>query len=697
MTGDFYVNFRGENMRVPIKWLKQYVDFEWQPEQLAHNLTMAGIAVEGLEKIDSDIVLDLDLTPNRGDCLGLINLAREVAALTGSEIRIPKINLRESDKNISDYIAVEIAAPDLCRRYAARIIRNCTVKPSPAWLQEVLLSAGIRPINNIVDVTNYVMLETNQPLHAFDYDLLGKGKRVLVRKAAAGERIVTLDGIERKLDEEMLLITDGSRGIALAGIMGGENTEINENTSCVLLESANFLATNIRQTSRKLGLRSDSSVRFEKGVDVNGVIYAINRAAQLIQQLAGGEIFKGVCDVYPEIQVPVQVILRPDRVNYLLGTDLSPEEIKNYLRNLKFDVKEKGEQFIVDIPSYRPDITIEADLIEEVARLYGYDKIPASLPCIDITPAGLNSYQKLRDEVKSIMAQNLFEVINYSFINPKFFDMLLLPQNSDLRRTVKLSNPLSEEQSVMRTTLLPGLLENISRNLARRNLDLAFYEMGAVFYPVDEGLPSEKLHIGAAITGNTKVNWLKKTVEMDFFYLKGILEYLLAKLGMRDCEFVQVSRPSFHPGRTAAVIYKGEEIGVIGEMHPLVLQNFDIKQRTCMFELDLGKIFKLCGRKTMMEEIAKFPAVERDIAVLLAEDVDASDAVRVIRETEGELLREVVVFDVYKGEQVAEGYKSIAFKLTLQSSEKTLTEDEINRIIQDVLDNLKKELQAELR
>jgi len=684
-------------MRVPLKWLKNYVDFSWQPEELAHNLTMAGIAVEGVEKMDSDIVMELDLTPNRGDCLGLINLAREVAALTGSEIRLPNINLKENNEYIEDYISVEIATPDLCRRYAARVVKNCAIGPSPAWLQEALLNSGIRPINNVVDVTNYVMLETNQPLHAFDYGLLGEEKRILVRRAVKGEKLVTLDEIERELDEDMLLITDGRRGIALAGIMGGHNTEINESTSCVLLESANFLAANIRRTSRRLGLRSDSSARFEKGVDINGVIYAVNRAAQLIQELAGGEVVKGVCDIYPEPQRPVQVALRPARVNYLLGTSLPPEEVKSYLEKLKFDVKEDGEKFVVDVPSYRPDITIEADLIEEVARLYGYDRIPANFPCSEITPAGLNLYQKFRNEVKNIMAQNMFEVINYSFINPDLFDMLMLPENSSLRKTVKLANPLSEEQSVMRTTLLPGLLENVSRNLARKNLDLAFFEMGAVFHPLTEGLPLEKLHLGAAITGSTKVNWLKKMVDMDFFYLKGILEYLLEKLGMKDCEFIQTLRPSFHPGRTALVVCRGEEIGIIGEIHSSVLQNFDVKQRTCMFELDLEKIFKLCGRKTMMEEIAKFPVVERDIAVLLAEDVKASDAVSVIREAEKEMLRDVVVFDVYKGEQVPEGYKSMAFKLMLQSSEKTLTEDEIDKIIRGILDNLNVKLQAKLR
>lgn len=684
-------------MGVSINWLKNYVDIDWEAELLAHRLTMAGVAIEGVEEDGKDSILELDLTPNRGDCLGMINLAREVSALNGNEIRIPETIIQENHEDINDYISIDISAPDLCPRYAARLIKNVKIESSPEWLQEALIKSGVRPINNIVDVTNYVMLETNQPLHAFDYDLLGKEKKIVVRTARDKEKFTTLDEIERILDEEMLMITDGEQAIALAGVMGGLNTEINDKSTNILLESASFLASNVRKTSRKLGLRSDASVRFEKGADVDGVIYAVNRASSLIQELGGGEVVSGICDVYPEPQRPKRVQLRPSRVNYLLGTKLSSAEIKKYLEQLKFNIEEEDGNFLLDIPGYRPDIQIEADLIEEVARLYGYDNIPAALPYGDTSRGGLDSYQKFRNLLNNNMARTLNEVINYSFVNPQFFDMLLLPEDSQMRNVVKVANPLSIEQSVMRTMLLPGLLENISRNLARKNQHLAFFEIGSVFYPREEGLPEEKLKLGAAVCGSSEENWLKKKVDMDFFYLKGILEKMFKELGIQDCKFQAGQNTAFHPGRTALLLCDEIEIGILGEIHPLVLQNFDIKERTCAFELDVELLFKLAGTRKMKEEIAKFPSVERDIAILLEENIMSAQALTVIEETETDLLRDVVVFDIYSGKQVPKGYKSIAFRLTLQSRERTLTENDVNTVVQEILERLEKRLGASLR
>ncbi|MEN6349854.1 MAG: phenylalanine--tRNA ligase subunit beta [Syntrophomonas sp.] len=684
-------------MGVSINWLKKYVDFDWSPEELAHRLTMAGIAIEGVEEQEKDTVMELDLTPNRGDCLGLINLAREVAALNGTEIKIPAIKIEESNEDINDYIKVDISAPEFGRRYAARLVKNVKIKESPAWMQESLLSAGIRPINNVVDITNYVMLESNQPLHAFDYNLLGDEKRILVRRAHKEEKFTTLDGVERELDENMLVITDGERPVALAGIMGGENTEIRDDTTDVLLESANFLGSNIRKTSRKLALRSDSSARFEKGADIEGVIYAVNRAAQLIQELAGGEVAKGIYDVYPEPQQPLTVALRPERVNFLLGTEIAAVDIEKYIQGLKFKYEWTEGKFLVEVPSYRPDISMEVDLIEEVARLYGYDNIEACLPSGDTTQGGLDSYQSFRDKVKNLMARNLYEVINYSFINPVVFDHLLLPQDSVLREVVRIANPLSEEQSVMRTLLLPGLLENISRNLARRNQNLAFFEMGSVFYPAGEGLPQEKIKLGAIVAGKTESNWLKNQTEMDFYFLKGILEDLLNRLGINDCIFEKVQPPSFHPGRTARIMCRKKEIGVIGELHPLVLHNFDIKGRSCAFELDVENMFELVENKKLMESISRYPAVERDIAVLVEEEISSSEVLKTIKEAENELIRDLNVFDIYSGEQVPEGYKSMAFKISFQSAEKTLTDNEINQCLDKILNNLQAKLKAVLR
>lgn len=684
-------------MGVSIKWLKEYVDFDWQPEDLAHNLTMAGVAVEGIENTDNDTIMELDLTPNRGDCLGLINLAREVAALNGTDIRIPDLKIMENGENINDYITVRIDAPDLCPRYTARMIKNVTLKPSPAWMQEYLTNSGIRPIDNVVDVTNYVMLETNQPLHAFDYSLLGEDHTIVVRRAKPEEQFTTLDDVERELDRNMLVITDGSKPVALAGVMGGLNTEINDNTTTVLLESACFLGTNIRRTSNKLALRSDSSIRFEKGTDINGVIYAVNRAANLIQELAGGEVVSGICDTYPAPQVPKKILLRPERVNYLLDTSIASQEIKGFLTRLKFNVSEVKDYLMVEIPTYRPDIEMEVDLIEEVARLYGYQNIPTNLPYGPTTTGGLTPYQKFRDQVKSLMSHQLYEVINYSFINPAWLDMLLIPEDSELRNVVKIANPLSEEHSVMRTLLLPGLLATVSRNLARKNENLAMFEMGSVFYPDIQGLPGDKLKLAAIVAGSTNVNWLKNKVDMDFYYLKGIVENLLNQLGVTGYRFRAATDYGYHPGRTAFIQMGERVLGILGEIHPLVLQKFSIKPRACAFELDMEMLFEFSSRKILMEDIARYPSIERDIAIIVDLNLEVDKAISVIKGAENQLLREVVVFDIYSGEQVPQGSKSIAFKLKFQAGDRTLTEDEVNQSISVVLEALKNKLDARLR
>lgn len=683
-------------MGVSLNWLKNYIDINWSADELAHNLTMAGIAIEGSQETETDTVLELDLTPNRGDCLGMINLAREVAALNGKELKIPDVTLRENQEEINRYIRVQIEATELCRRYSARLVKNCQIKPSPAWMQEALISSGIRPINNVVDVTNYVMLETNQPLHAFDYNLLGPEKLIVVRTAREGEQITTLDGVERTLDEDMLLITDAGVPVALAGVMGGLDTEINDQTTDVLLESACFSGTCIRKTARRLALRSESSMRFEKGTDINGTIYAASRAAQLLQDLAGGEVVQGVCDAYPAEVAPLHVVLRRDRVNQVLGTGISMKEIASYLDSLKFEYQVKDNEFVVEVPTYRPDIELEEDLIEEVARLYGYDRIPDSLPAAN-NQGGLNTYQKYRRKINRVMAQYLYEVINYSFISPALYDQLLLPQDSILRDVVKVANPLSEEQSVMRTLLVPGLLQNISTNLARRASTLALFEAGSTYQPNEAKLPAEILKLGAAVCGSGEVHWQHKKVELDFYFLKGILENLFREIGVPACRFVTGEQPFLHPGRSASIICGDREIGWIGEVHPLVLQNFDIKDRTCVFEIDLDALFLLSSEKMSVKEITRYPAVERDMALLLQEEIQADRVLRVIESQASEILDRVILFDIYSGEQVPDGRKSLAIRVIFQSTERTLTEAEVNVEVDRILNALQHELQATLR
>ena len=683
-------------MGISLNWLKQYVDIKEKPEVIAHRLSMAGILVEGLEESGSDIIMDLDLTPNRGDCLGMINLAREISALTGKPVKIPEIVLREIPENIEDYIKVEIEDPVLCPRYTARLVKNCVIRPSPAWMQEALINSGIRPINNIVDVTNYVMLEANQPLHAFDYRLLGPEPRIVVRRARDGEIFTTLDELERRLDSNMLVITDGERPVALAGVMGGLNTEINDDTRDVLVESANFLGTNIRKTARKLAMRSESSMRFEKGLDINGVIYALDRAAQLLQDLAGGEVVEGIFDCYPQVAAPVEILLRPGRVNHLLGTDISIEAIKGYMNCLGLPFDEKDGQLLVHVPSYRVDLNLEADLIEEVARLYGYDNIPSTLSR-DASRGGLNPYQQFRRQVTAVMARYFNEVINYSFINPTAFEQIMMPEDSPLRRTVNIANPLSEEQSVMRTLLLPGLLKSLSTNLARRNLNLSFFETGTVFYPGEEKLPAENLKLGAIVCGRSQINWMKHDIEMDYYYLKGMAEILLEEMGCPAVSFAAAEAPGYHPGRTAAVSCNGERIGGLGELHPAILEAYGIKERACAMELDLDKLYARCSQRIESREIPRYPAVERDLALLLEQSRTMAETMQVIREAASGLLEQVTLFDVYAGEQVPVGYKSLAFRLTFQSYDRTLTDAEVNAEMDAVRQNVQTRLQAALR
>jgi len=685
-------------MGVSLNWLKEYIDYEWAPEELAHRLTMAGIAIEGVEQAGDDCIMDLDLTPNRGDCLGMINLAREIAALNGKKIRIAPVSVKENSEKVEDYIAVELADPDLCRRYAARLVKNVVIKDSPDWMQKALINSGIRPINNIVDITNYVMLETNQPLHAFDCHLLeGQDKKIVVRRAQAGESFVTLDETERILDSEMLVITDSRRAIALAGVMGGFNTEIKDDTRDVLIESAWFLGPNIRRTSRRLALRTDSSQRFEKGTDINGVIYAVNRAAALMQELADGEVVAGICDAYPQPEPKRIITLRPERVNRLLGIELNMAQIRSYLESLTFPLEESDGVLKVEAPSYRPDITMEVDLIEEVARLHGYDKIDALLPVGNTTQGGLNAVQKFRDRVRAVMAQNLYEIVTYSFINPLHLDQLRLPEAAEERKVVVVANPLSEEQGIMRTTLLPGLLTTAATNLARKNENLAFFEMGAVFSPSEERLPRETVKVGAIVTGANDINWLQNKVSYDFYYLKGVAEDLLRQLNIMDGEFVPVRIESYHPGRTARIISGETVLGVIGELHPLVLQNYDIKPRCCAMELDLEALYACSRERIMMQEITRYPAVERDMAILVETARQAAEVVKVVKDAAGDYLSKVVVFDVYTGEQVPAGYKSMALRLLFQAPDKTLTDTEINESMSNIQKSLEDQLQASRR
>lgn len=648
-----------------------------------------------------DCILKLDLTPNRGDCLSVINIAREIGAILGKKVKLPEISFAEIDKNVHDFVQIKIDAPDLCYRYAARIVEGVTIKPSPLWLQHRLRCSGIRPINNVVDITNYILLEYGQPLHAFDYNFLEQGQ-IIVRQAKPGEKIVTLDGQERELTEEMLLITDPTKAVAVAGVMGGENSEVKETTTTVLIESAYFNPKSIRRTSTGLGLRSESSLRFEKGINIETVVEACNRAAQLMADLAGGRILKGVADNYPTPIKRTVIHLQLDKINKVLGTALTDKEIKGILTRLDFLIlQEDGEKITVEVPPYRPDITIPEDLIEEVARLYGYENIPVTLPEGVTSQGQKTAEQKLRDKILEVLSfRGLYEVINFSFINKNHFDKLLLPEDDSRRNAIPLLNPLSEEQGYMRTSILPGLLVNLQKNINKRNENIGIFELGKIYLPQSQGqdITREKMTLGIAVSGVLVSDWQEKGRKVDFYYLKGILEDLFDKLNIINVDFVPCKdNPSYHPGRTAKVYVNNEQIGILGQVHPLVLENYDLPKEVYIAEIDVDVLFKIGQGKVEFKQLPKFPSVSRDLAIVVKDQVLAKDLIEKIKELGGELLVELQIFDVYKGGQIPSDSKSIAFSLTFQAMDRTLTDKEINEIFDRIQNSLGVHFGATLR
>lgn len=649
----------------------------------------------------NDAVLEIDLTPNRADCLSVINIAREVAAILEKPLNLPQVKLVEGLEKVEDLATVEVLDPDLCNRYVARVVRNVSLKPSPLWMQHYLRTAGIRPINNVVDISNFVMLEMGQPLHTFDYDTLADYK-IVVRRAKLGEKMFTLDGEERTFNEENLLICDGEKPVALAGVMGGLSTEVTNKTRNILIEAARFHPVSVRRTSRALGLRSESSLRFEKGLDVHNTIAAAHRAAQLMVDLAGGEISQGVIDVRGKLPETKIINLNINKVNQVLGTCLTRTEIANYLARLKFSQEETAENLQVIVPTYRQDITGEIDLIEEVARIHGYGKIPVTLPQGVTTEGRKTRWQILEDKTKELLAGAGFvEVINYSFISPRDYDLINLPANSQLRRVVKIKNPLSEAQSVMRTTLIPGLLETAARNTHHRLTDFAFYEWGRIFLPTREKLPQELPLLAGLVSGADLGSWHQEPLYYDFFYLKGVLEMLFNRLGVNNWILNRGSLPEFlHPGR-GGNIFIGEKrdvhVGFIGEVHPTVQENYHLEKRISVFQMNVNLLFSEAKGVVKYLPIPKYPAVERDMALITSIDISEADIRQVIWEEGGELLAKVTLFDVYKGKQIPQGYQNLAYSLSFRSMEKTLTDKQVNEIFQKILQGLSTKFNIELR
>lgn len=657
-----------------------------------------GVDVKEFLGLD-DAILELDLTPNRADCLSMLGVAREVAAVLGTSFKMPQLNEDVQDATLEKDLGITIDNPELCGRYVGRLIHNIKIEPSPLWMQQRLQAAGVRPINNIVDVTNYVMLEFGQPLHAFDYNKVAE-HRIIVRKGQEGEKMFTLDNVEREITGDMLVITDPAGPTAIAGVMGGLHSEITAETNTVLLESAYFNQASILRTSRKLGLRSEASMRYEKGVDINGCLPAANRACQLMKEIGAGEPAAGWVDNYPTPQENPVIKLRQDRIGLILGVEVPREQTREIIASLGFGIKDEGKDFLVEVPTRRGDITSEIDLIEEVARLFGYNKIPTTLPEGATTEGIKTVYQALVDKTLDVLTGcGLSEIITLSFMNPKTFDLINLPQEDSRRNAVTVQNPLSEEQRVLRTNMLHGILDILSRNVSRKNTDMGFFEIGNIFTPLaGEKLPRETLCLAAAVIGKTPVGWQGHQKEMDFYYLKGILENLFEEMNVARYDFMPEQEDAvFHPGRTAAVRINGEKIGVIGEIHPNVSENYRLNERTYVLQINLDALINGAGGLRTVKSLPKYPAVDRDIALVVENTVLAGDIIRTIETAGRPLLEKITLFDVYQGQQIKAGYKSMAFAFKFQAPDRTLTDEEVNAVYAKIQKSLQDQFQAELR
>lgn len=651
----------------------------------------------------NDVVLEFELTANRADCFSVFGLVREIAAITGNKPHFPEIKVNEDDNTkLNDIFSVEIADPDLCSRFSTRMLKNVKIGPSPEWMQQRLEGAGIRSINNVVDVTNFVMIELGHPMHAYDYDKI-TGKKLIARRAIEGEELHTLDDTSRKAKGEMLVIADSEKAAGLAGIMGGFETEITDTTTTVVLESADFYGPCIRRTARACGLSSEASGRFERGVDSETTIKALDRAAQLLQEMGACTVCEGIVDVYPNPKQANYVTFTPEQINNHLGTNIAKDVMLNIITSVGFDVtKDENDEITVKVPSWRNDVTCMADISEEIARLHGFDKIKSTLPNGVSMQGTQSAKQTFIDKVKaSLSSQGLYETISFALTNEETFNKLNIPQDSPLRKAVPIMNPLSDEYPLVRTTLLSSIFDNLARNLARKNDDVALFEVGSVFFPkalpVTE-LPDEVVKIAGAITGRRNAQgWNQANDMVDFYDAKGIIEELLANLRVTRYTVGAGTHYAMHPGKTALFKKGRDVIATVGEVHPAVLSAYGITKPVYIFELDATTVMKYMAKDLKYKALPKYPATSRDLAMLVDVDVNAADIEKAMTKVAGQNLTQITLFDVYTGKQVEEGKKSLAFSLTFQSNDKTLTDAEIDPAIEKIVAKLQKDFNANLR
>ena len=635
-----------------------------------------------------DVVFEYEVTSNRVDCYSVVGIAREAAATFRKEFVPPVVTAVGNDEDVNDFIKVTVEDPDLCPRYTARVVKNIKIGPSPKWMQRRLASVGIRPINNLVDITNYVMEEYGQPMHAYDLDTIAGGQ-IVVRRAKENETFVTLDGQERKLDESVLMICDGEKSVGIAGIMGGENSMITDDVHTMLFEAACFDGTNIRKSSKKVGLRTDASGKFEKGLDPNNAEAAMNRACQLIEEMGAGEVVGRMVDVYSKKKEPVRVPFDADEINGLLGTNISKEEMLSYFKKIDLEYDEASNEVIA--PTFRHDLFRMADLAEEVARFYGYDNIPTTLPRGEATTGKL-SFKLRVEEIARDIAEfcGFSQGMTYSFESPKVFDKLLIPSDSPLRNTVDIMNPLGEDYSIMRTTSLNGMLTSLATNYNRRNKNVRLYELGNIYLPKSlplTELPEERMQFTLGMYGDG-----------DFFSMKGVLEEFFEKIGLHKKETYDpnAGKPYLHPGRQANIIYDGVVVGYLGEVHPDVADTYGIGTKAYVAVLDMPEITKRATFDRKYTGIAKFPAVTRDISMVMPKEILVGQVEEVIEKKGGAYLESYALFDLYEGAQIKEGYKSVAYSIVFRAKDKTLEEAEISQAMEKILAGLE-ELGIELR
>ena len=627
-----------------------------------------------------DVVFEYEITSNRVDCYGVLGIAREAAATFQKKFCPPIVEVKENDEKASDYVKVTVEDPELCPRYCARVVKNVKIGPSPKWMQRCLASNGIRPINNLVDITNYVMEEFGQPMHAYDLDTIAN-QEIIVRRAGKDEKFVTLDGQERIMDENVLMICDGEKAVGIAGIMGGENSMITDDVKTVLFEAACFDGTSIRLSSKRIGLRTDASGKFEKGLDPNNAQAAIDRACQLMEELGAGEVVGGMVDVCSETREPSRVKFEPEKINKLLGTSLTKEEMIDYLGRVELAYDEKTDEIVA--PTFRQDIHCNADVAEEVARFYGYDKIPMTLPTGEATTGKLPFKLRIQEVARDIAEYCGFsEGMSYSFESPKVFDKLCIPEDSELRKVITISNPLGEDYSIMRTSTLNGMLASLSTNYNRRNKDVRLYELGNIYLPkslpVIE-LPDERTMFTLGMYGKG-----------DFFDMKGVCEEFFEKIGMKKKVTYDPNsgKPFLHPGRQANMIYEGKVVGYLGEVHPAVADNYSIGEKAYIAVIDILDVLEFAGFNHKYTGIAKYPAVTRDLSLVVPHAVLAGQVEEIFDQRGGNILESYQLFDIYEGAQIEKGFKSMAYSLVFRAHDKTLGENEISAAMKKIMNGL---------